>query len=453
MMLKDLPKGSKIYFVGIGGISMSSLAHILLERGYAVAGYDRQPSELTEMLKSLGAEVYYDTDASHLSGVSAAVFSAAFGEEHPEIINIRQTSIPLYSRAQLLGAIAKEFKCSIGVAGTHGKSSTTAMIYSMLCCGGDPTVLDGAVITKLGSQYKIGSGDNMVFESCEYKDSFLSFFPHIAVVLNVSLDHTDYFHSIEQMRDSFTQFMNNTGKDGYAVVNIDSEDAKSASNGYKGKLVTFSPSGNKQADCYLTHSEFYKGRATDFGVYCLGRQIDNLSLSVVGVHSVANSLAAIACGVICGLTDEQIRQGLASYSGISRRFEYKGTYKGADVYSDYAHHPDEIKTTLHTAKYLGGRVVTVFQPHTYSRLHDLFDGFCDSFGESDVTIFAETYSARETNVYGISPADMCPRVKNSVYLPTFEQIKQHLDNILQPGDTLIIMGAGNIDELSKIAIK
>lgn len=455
MQLNDLPKNKTIYFLGIGGISMSSLAHILIERGYRVGGYDRTQSNATLMLERLGADICYDGDSPLPQDVGAVIFSAAFGEGHPQMIKAKASKAPIYSRAELLGAIAGGYDCSIGVSGTHGKSSTTAMIYSMLCAdGSDPSVLDGAVINSLGTQYHIGNGGKLVFECCEYKDSFLSFCPHIAVVLNVELDHTDYFHSIGQMKKSFARFMNNTGPDGYAIVNLDSPHAVDAAKEYRGRLITFSQSGDTSADCYITHCCYEHGIAVDYGVVCMGRHIDRLTLSVPGEHSVANSLAAICCGVLCDMTDEQIRAGLAAYSGIGRRFEYKGRFCDADVYSDYAHHPDEIKVTLATAKQLGAdRVITVFQPHTYSRLHDLFDGFCAAFGDSDITVFAETFSARETNTTGISPADLCKHIDNSVYLPTFDEIKEHLAKILRAGDVLIIMGAGDIDNLCKIAQK
>ncbi len=455
MQLNDLPKGKIIYFLGIGGISMSSLAHILIERGYRVGGYDRTQSEATSMLEGLGAKICYDNDAPLPDDLGAVIFSAAFGTDHPQMIKVRASKVPVYSRAELLGAIAKGYAYSIGVAGTHGKSSTTAMIYSMLCADGSaPSVLDGAVINSLGTQYHIGDGDKLAFECCEYKDSFLSFCPHIAVVLNVELDHTDYFHSIEQMQASFAKFINNTGDDGYAVVNFDSPKALEAAKEYKGRLITFSQSGNTNADCYITHCSYEHGIATDYGVVCMGRRIDGLALSVPGEHSVANSLSAICCGVLCNMTDEQIKTGLAAYSGIGRRFEYKGKFCDADVYSDYAHHPDEIKVTLATAKQLGAdRVITVFQPHTYSRLHDLFDGFCAAFDDSDITVFAETFSARETNTTGISPADLCKHIEGSIFLPTFDEIKAYLTKTLRSGDVLIIMGAGDIDNLCKIAQK
>lgn len=456
MKLSSLPRDKYIYFAGIGGISMSSLAHILLDRGYRVAGYDRERTDTTQMLEQLGAKVYYSTDASHLADCGAAVYSAAFGPDHPEIINIASVAIPLFSRAELLGAIANEYRNSIGVAGTHGKSSTTAMLYSLFEAesGCDPTVLDGAVISKLDSQYKIGKGDTIVFESCEYKDSFLSFYPKIAVVLNVRLDHTDYYHSIQQMVGSFSHFIANTGDDGYAVVNFDSEYAMQATKGYRGRIITFSAEGNENADCFIKKCNFEDGFAKNFTVSVCGRELTKLSLSVPGRHNVANALASICCAHICHLSEDAIRKGLASYRGIKRRFEYKGFFCGAEVYSDYAHHPDEIKATLSAAKMMNKhRVVTVFQPHTYSRLHDLFDDFAASFNDSDLTVFAETYSAREVNTFGISPAGLCDTVKNSVYIPTFDGIKEFLKENLREGDLLIVMGAGNIDSICKIAEK
>lgn len=439
-----------MYFLGIGGISMSAIAMILAEKDFVISGYDRAPSDVTSKLERNGIKVFYEFDPSQLHGCDIVIYSAAFGPDHPIMIQTVATGITLYSRAEILGALAKLYKNSVAVAGTHGKSTTSGMIGHIFlnAAGCDPTVVVGAVMRDVGSTYRIGRDDNFIFEACEYKDSFLSFFPKIAVMLNISLDHTDYFNSIGHMRNSFERYLNNTGKDGYAVYNSDCENCILAAENYIGTHITFSANGNRNADYYADSISFNSGFAS-FDVYKEGAFFLSLKLSAPGAHNISNALAAIAVSDLCGLSKEDIVKGIVSFAGVGRRFEYKGSFCGADVYDDYAHHPDEIKATISAAKAVAsGRVVCVFQPHNYSRLRDLFDEFTKSFDDADLLILCPLYAAREACGDEVSSELLSENIKDSVYIETFDDVKKYLSANLRQGDLLLIMGAGDIAKLS-----
>lgn len=450
MKINELKLDSGLYFLGIGGISMSAIAMILAEKGYRISGYDRSLGDVTDKLVANGIKVYDTFEQSQLENCGAIIYSAAFGNDHPIMQEVLKANKPLYSRAEVLGALANLYTNSVAVAGTHGKSTTSGMLGHVLlnAVGCDPTVVVGAVMRDVGSTYRIGKDDNFVFEACEYKDSFLSFFPKIAVVLNIKLDHTDYFTGIEHMRDSFTKYMNNSGKDGYAVYNLDCENCVLAAEGYVGKHITFSANGSKKANYYADNVSLTGGFAT-FDVYRNGEFFLSLRLSAPGEHNVANSLAVVAVCDLIGISKEDIVKGLYSYAGVGRRFEYKGSFCGAEVYDDYAHHPDEIKVTLSAAKAIArGRVIAVFQPHNYSRLRDLFDEFKTAFSDADQLILCPLYAAREACGTEVSSEKLSKEIKDSKYFGTFNEIKEYLKTELKAGDLLMIMGAGDIAKLA-----
>ena len=450
MKINELKLDSGLYFLGIGGISMSAIAMILAEKGYRISGYDRSLGDVTDKLVANGIKVYDTFEQSQLENCGAIIYSAAFGNDHPIMQEVLKANKPLYSRAEVLGALANLYTNSVAVAGTHGKSTTSGMLGHVLlnAVGCDPTVVVGAVMRDVGSTYRIGKDDNFIFEACEYKDSFLSFFPKIAVVLNIKLDHTDYFTGIEHMRDSFTKYMNNSGKDGYAVYNLDCENCVLAAEGYVGKRITFSANGSKKANYYADNVSLAGGFAT-FDVYRNGEFFLSLRLSAPGEHNVANSLAVVAVCDLIGISKEDIVKGLYSYAGVGRRFEYKGSFCGAEVYDDYAHHPDEIKVTLSAAKAIArGRVIAVFQPHNYSRLRDLFDEFKTAFSDADQLILCPLYAAREACGTEVSSEKLSKEIKDSKYFGTFNEIKEYLKTELKAGDLLMIMGAGDIAKLA-----
>ncbi|MBE6691730.1 MAG: UDP-N-acetylmuramate--L-alanine ligase [Ruminococcaceae bacterium] len=450
MNINELKPNSNLYFLGIGGISMSAIAMMLSGKGFKVCGYDKTKSDVTDKLEKFGIAVFDDFNVSQIVNCDAIIFSAAFGPDHPIMQEVLKTGKTLYSRAEILGALALLYKNSVAIAGTHGKSTTSGMLGHILinAVGCDPTVVVGAVMRDVGSTYRIGTDENFIFEACEYKDSFLSFFPKIAVVLNISLDHTDYFTGIEHMRNSFTQFMNNGGEDGYAIYNLDCENCILASRDNIVKNITFSALGNKKADFYANNVCMNCGFAS-FDVYKNNQFYISVKLSAPGEHNIANALAAIAVCDLCGIAKDDIVKGLFSYVGVGRRFEYKGSFCGADVYDDYAHHPDEIKVTLAAAKDIAkGRVVTVFQPHNYSRLRDLFDDFTQSFNDTDLLILCPLYAARDGCGTEVSSELLAKRIDGSVYLETFDEIKEYLKQELSQGDVLMIMGAGDIAKLA-----
>ena len=429
---------------------MSAIAMILAGKGYSVSGYDRTLGDVTNKLNKYGINVYDKFDASQIENCGAIIYSAAFGEDHPIMQEVVKTGKPLYSRAEVLGALANLYTNSIAVAGTHGKSTTSGMLGHILlnAVGCDPTVIVGAVMRDVGSTYRIGNDDNFVFEACEYKDSFLSFFPKIAVVLNISLDHTDYFTGIEHMRNSFTQYMNNSGKDGYAIYNLDCDNCVLAAENYVGTKITFSANGNKNADYFAENTKIINGFAS-FDVYKKGSFFISVKLSAPGEHNISNALAAIAACDLINLSKEDIVKGIVSYAGVGRRFEYKGSFCGADVYDDYAHHPDEIKVTLSAAKGIAnGRVICVFQPHNYSRLRDLFDEFQTAFDDADMLILCPLYAAREACGDEVSSKLLAEKIDGAKYLETFDEIKAYLKDELRENDLLMIMGAGDITKLA-----
>ena len=429
---------------------MSAIAMILAGKGYSVSGYDRTLGDVTNKLNKYGINVYDEFDASQVENCGAIIYSAAFGDDHPIMQEVVKTGKPLYSRAEVLGALANLYTNSIAVAGTHGKSTTSGMLGHILlnAVGCDPTVIVGAVMRDVGSTYRIGNDENFVFEACEYKDSFLSFFPKIAVVLNISLDHTDYFTGIEHMRDSFTQYMNNSGKDGYAIFNLDCDNCILAAENYIGTKITFSANGNKNADYFAENVKIINGFAS-FDVYKEGDFFISVKLSAPGEHNISNALAAIAACDLIDLSKEDIVKGIVSYAGVGRRFEYKGSFCGADVYDDYAHHPDEIKVTLSAAKGIAnGRVICVFQPHNYSRLRDLFEEFQTAFDDADMLILCPLYAAREACGDEVSSKLLAEKIDGAKYFETFDEIKSYLKEELRENDLLMIMGAGDITKLA-----
>ena len=441
----DLQKYKNVYFIGIGGSSMSSLAMILKRRGCVVRGYDRAHTRETEMLQNSGIPVYDTTDASHFDGTELIVYTVAFAPDHPEMVLAAQRGVPVIPRARLLEAIAADYPNSIGIAGTHGKSTTSGMTAQIFLSEehADPTVLIGAALPAIGAAYRIGNDGNFIFEACEYKDSFLSFYPRIAVVLNVRLDHTDYFASLEQLKRSFRQFMNNAGDSGIALVNADAPDAVEAARDVLPQVRYFSVK-DPAAD-YFAGSITYDGGFASFDIYAFGTLLCRASLSVIGSFNVSNALAAAATAHLSGVSAKAIARGLSEFRGVARRFEYLGELNGARVFTDYAHHPDELKATLAAAKAAaGGRLVTLFQPHTFSRLHDLFDDFAASFGDSSLPLFTDVFSAREVNTSGVH-AGLLADAAGGVYLPTLEESARYLEANVRPGDTVLLIGAGNVN--------
>ncbi len=446
-----------VYFIGIGGISMSSLAHIAMSMGCRVGGYDRTPSKLTQTLEADGAEIYYELSPSHLDTWDVVVYTAAIARDNPELAHALECDASgdkyCVYRADFLGWLMSACKNRIGVSGMHGKSTATSMIaHIFLAAELDPTIVSGAELSAIGGAYRIGSREHFIMEACEYQDSFLSFTPNIAVVLNIDMDHPDYFESLEQIISSFRQYLA-IAADGFAVVNADNENVRAAVEGYQGTLVSFGMS--KEADYTASDITFDHGCA-EFDIIKRGEVFTHVKLSVTGRHNIMNALASAAAADISGVAPEAIARGLASFTGARRRMELRGNVRGIDaavpLYDDYAHHPTEIKATLSGALECGyERVCVVFQPHTYSRTHELFEEFAGSF-DGVKLILADIYAAREVNVFGVSSEVLAKRIDGAIYLPSMAEIAAYLKRELRDGDMLIVMGAGDVIKLDELLL-
>lgn len=453
--IKQMLDGRKnLFFAGIGGVSMNSLAHISHLRGFSVSGYDRSPSPITRHLEEMGITVYYESDEAHVHDCDALIYTVAMPESNPEYAYAKANGIPLISRADFLGYLMTGYEHRIGISGTHGKSTTTGMTARILShAKADPTVLGGAALKETGSPDMIGGHELFVFEACEYMDSFLDFYPTIAVVLNIELDHLDYFHSIEQMRGSFTKFM---GIADTAVVNLDDENCRIAVKNYGGNVVTFGRN-NPKAD-FSSANENLTGGFASFDVVSRGEVIAHVNLHVPGEHSIYDALASFASCTVVGIPADVIADGLETFDGIARRMEkICKTKKGAEVYTDYAHHPTEIATTLTGArKMCKGKLNIVFQPHTYSRTAELFDDFVSAFSssEADEIVLCDIYAARETNVYGVSSAQICEKItangKSCAVAADFADAAKKINELSCEDDVVIVMGAGDVLTVAEI---
>lgn len=440
----------RIHFIGIGGINMSSLAHITAKRGYEVSGSDRTDTPLTRRIEAEGIRVSHIHDRSLVEEVDAVVYTVAISADNPEYVGALERGIPCISRADYLGYLMTAYETRIGVSGMHGKSSCTSMIAETLIRGGaDPTVLSGAELSIMGGAYCVGESQRFVFEACEYMDSFLDFCPTVAIVLNIEMDHVDYFKSMEQIRSSYARFAALTGEDGCAILNADDPEVIAALADYRGERITFSTKDGK-CDYVAKNITVYRGRSS-FDLIEKGSLLCRATLGVTGAHHVYNALAAAAACRRCGLSADAIREGLVHFGGAKRRMEFKGSLNGAEIYDDYGHHPTEIRATLGGAKGIceeNGRLFCVYQPHTYSRTAALLDDFSAAFGSADRVILAPIYAARETDTLGVSSKLLAERVgSKACYLPTLEEIADLLRRELTIGDTLVVMGAGDIYKL------
>ncbi len=449
----DFNKPCEVHFIGIGGISMSGLAEILISEGFRVSGSDRTESELTNRLKALGAQIYIGQSADNIKNPDVVVFTAAIAEDNEELVAARDKNIPLMSRAELLGELMNNYQEAINIAGTHGKTTTTSMITEILLeAQKNPTVTVGGILNSIGGNIRVGGSELFVAEACEYTNSFLSFFPTISVILNIEEDHLDFFKDIEDIRSSFKQFINRLpqNRKGFLVINGDIENKEYFLKDLKCDYVTygFSEEDNYRAE-NITYDEFARPSYT---LIVNGKISGTVKLSVTGEHNVYNSLAAIAVAERLGISLIDAKAGLKHYTGTRRRFELKGEYKGIKVIDDYAHHPREIRATIEAArKYPHERLVIVFQPHTYTRTNAFLDDFARELSKADLVVIDDIYAAREKNTIGISSKLIVDKINesggNAYYVPGAEKIIKFIEENLQTGDLLITMGAGNIVEV------
>ena len=438
-----------VHFIGIGGISMSGLAEILLEEGFTISGSDAKQSALTDSLAKKGATIYIGQKASNLSIRPAlVVYTAAIREDNEEFKAAVDAGIPMLSRAELLGQIMDNYEKSIAVAGTHGKTTTTSMISQILLVAkADPTISVGGILESIGGNIRVGGSEVFITEACEYTNSFLHFHPKYSIITSVEAEHLDFFKDIDDIRRSFHEFAGNTSHDGVLIINGQIEALDQITNNLSCSVTTY---GLCENDDFYAKNITYNDHAC--GTYTLMHKTEDLgtvSLSVPGKHNVSNSLAAIALCLNLGLPLDVIKKGLLQFGGTKRRFEYKGTKNGITVIDDYAHHPTEVAATLTAARnYPHGRIICVFQPHTYSRTKAFLSDFARVLSMADIVVLADIYAAREKNTIGISSKDLLAELQKngqeSYYFPSFDEIEKFLSGKCINNDLLITMGAGDV---------
>ena len=445
----DFNEPIHIHFIGIGGISMSGLAEILMDEGFTVSGSDAHRSELTDNLEARGAKVYIGQKAENIQdGIDVVVYTAAIHPDNPEFQEVKRRGIPMLTRAELLGEMMRNYKNAIAIAGTHGKTTTTSMVTEIfLQAKNDPTISVGGILPAIGGNIRVGQSETFLTEACEYTNSFLSFFPKISIILNMDADHLDFFKDIDDIRHSFRKFAELLPADGALIINADTPKYEEIAKDLPCKVITYSL--EKEADYTadnITYDEF--GHAT-FRVLHNGEPIGTCTLRVPGIHNVSNALASIACGQLLELSNEVIFEGLKDFTGTDRRFQYKGQIGGVTIIDDYAHHPTEIEATLHAAKnYPHKKIWCVFQPHTYTRTKALLPEFAKALSLADHVVLADIYAARETDNLGISSANLQELISEigtpCEYFPTFDEIENFLLENCTQGDLLITMGAGDV---------
>ena len=454
-MKRILIDKNSIHFIGVGGVSMSGLAEILLKEGYNVSGSDINYSDSIRHLETLGLTFYKEHNAENVISADAVVYTSAVKEDNPEMVEASRLGKEIISRATLLGYIMNGYKKSIAVAGTHGKTTVTSMIsyiFEKLLC--DPTILVGAHLDIIDGNMKLGKSDYFIAEACEYFRSFLSFYPFAATILNVEPDHLDYYKDADDYHSAYYEFLQNVNKDGFVIVCSEDKDLMKIVENIPQKVLTY---GINQGD-FTAKNICTTKDSTTYSLLYKEETICKVKLFLHGNHNILNSMAALANAYVFGLNMQKAADALLDFKGASRRFEYRGTLSGADIYDDYAHHPTEIKATIETAKEkTAGKIICVFQPHTYSRTKAFFDQFAQAFKGVDTLILADIYAAREKDDGSITSKMLADKIKASLpdcyYIGSFDEIDKKIKSIAGENDTVLVMGAGDIVNLTDILLQ
>ena len=441
-------KIEKIHFVGIGGIGMSGIAEVLLNLGYKVSGSDLRSSEITERLSSFGAEIGIGHKAENLKNVDVVVISSAVHDDNPEVVEARRLHVPVIPRAEMLAELMR-MKYGIAIAGTHGKTTTTSMAASILGHAGiDPTIVIGGKLNAIGTNAQLGQGKFLVAEADESDGSFLVLSPTIAVVTNIDADHLDHYSGIEEIKETFVEFINKVPFYGLAVLCLDDKNVREILPKVKKRYTTYGLSS--QADIRATHVK-HDGFSTSFVAHYKGYRLGEISFRMPGAHNVLNAMACIAVAMELDVPFAAIQEGFSKFGGVGRRFTVKGEPKGVMVVDDYGHHPAEIKATLNAARqgWPERRIIAAFQPHRYTRTSELFDEFVTAFYDADVLVLTDVYAAGEQPIAGATAERLAGEVrrhgqKDVTWIPDREKIPEHLAAVVREGDIVITLGAGNI---------
>lgn len=443
---KYLKPGKRVHLIGIGGVSMRPLGLVLQGMGLTVTGSDMNSSVSTDELIAKGIQVYIGHRQENIQGADCIIRTAAAHNDNPEIAAARVAGIPVFERAQAWGVIMQAYKNAVCVAGTHGKTTTTSMVTHILMeANVDPTVMIGGYLPLLRAGHRVGQGDTIILESCEYCDSFLNFFPTLSVILNIEADHLDYFKDLADIQKSFRKFAQLSS--GGILANGDDPHVREALEGLD--YVSFGLNPNNRVHGENIHPDW---RHLD--VYCDGTFYTHLDLNVLGRHNALNAIGAAGAAWMLGIPGEAVTRGLAAFSGAERRMQYKGSYRGADIYDDYAHHPDELAATIDAVATMHyNRVILAFQPHTYTRTRALFSDFVRQLKRVDKVVLAEIYAARERNTVGISSKDLAEQIPGAVYCETLPEVTSYLGSIAREGDVILTVGAGDIYRAGEALLK
>ena len=455
--INELKHYNHIHMIGIGGISMSGIAEILKNWGFTVTGYDASSSEITDKLISHGIPVTTENDFSSLHTADIVVYTAAIKQDNPWLVEARNMNIPTIERKDFLGIITKSYINTIGISGTHGKTTTTSMVS--LCFLEerlDPTIQVGAILKQLDGNYRVGNSNNLIIESCEYAESFLKFHLKSAVILNIDNDHLDYFKTFDNIKSAFVKYVEKLPASGFLVLNADDKSCMELIPHTKAKCITYGIENN--ADYTAKNISFNKDGFATFDVYKKNELYGTISLSVAGSHNVSNALACIALCDNYHISYESIKKALSSFTGANRRLEFVGNVKGASVYDDYGHHPTEIKATADALnKKEFNESWVIFQPHTYSRTKSLLEDFAKALTKFDHVIVTDIYAARETNTFGISSKDLADKIielgKEAIYIPEFTDIAEYVKSNVKENDIVLTLGAGTVVNVGKMLIE
>lgn len=449
-------KYKHVHFIGIGGISMSGLAEILNKYGYKVTGSDSKQSDTTDKLKSHGIDVIIGQKKENIKGADLIVYTDAISLDNEELAQAIKTKVDLIDRASFLGALMENYKVSIAISGTHGKTTTTSMVAEIIKnLPTEPTIIVGGKLDDINGNVLVGKEEMILTEACEYKANVLKYFPTTALVLNIDEDHLDYFDNIDHIINTFKGYGDNLGKDDKLILNIDDENTRNLLERDNTQIITIAV--DRYADYRAKNIEFNDLGYPQYDLYYKDKYIDKVILSIMGVHNVYNSLGAIAAAHENNISFKEAIDGIHNYHGVHRRLEYKGNYKGALVMDDYAHHPTEIKASLNALrKGCKKNLYCIFQPHTYTRTKLLLDSFSKSFSQTDYTIITDIYAAREKDYGDIHSKTLVDAINNNgdsaFYMETFDEIVKFLQDNLRPNDMVVTMGAGDVYKIGQMLL-
>lgn len=445
-----------IHLIGIGGISMSAIAELLISHGYRVSGSDMKDSKILDKLRSYGAEIFIGHNSNNIQNPDLVVYTAAIKGDNCERLKAKQLNITEIDRAEMLGLIMKNYKKAIAVAGSHGKTTTTSLISLILEYADlDPTIFVGGELDEIGGNIKIGKSEHFITEACEYVEGFLKFFPFIGIILNIDEDHLDYFKDINHIKSAFRKFIDLIPREGFLIANEDDKNIKDIIHDIKCNLITYGI--NSHSTFIAKDIIFTKDGYPVFDVEFNNKNIGTFKLSIPGKHNIYNALASIATSHILGVTSLEIKKYIKRFKGIHRRFDILGEVKGCKIIDDYAHHPAEIKATLEAARnYPHREIWCVFQPHTFTRTKALLDDFARSFDDANHIIIADIYAAREIDTGEINSKILVDRVKeynpksDICYMKNFDKISEYIYENMKPGDIVLTMGAGDVCRIGKM---